>query len=408
MAPHSTLTLTQARQLWSRNQRLGGDGTHTDIPGGWTRALGGVDPYLALKARVPTLQRAQIDTAMSAGDFWVVPGVRGCIWAVPTADVSLALVVADAQYRKRTVREMGKLGVSEEELATVGTAVLAVLEDGPLSPDELRATLPQGLVKSLGAPGKKVGHNTTLPAALRFLEGHGKLRRQQQACRLDTNRYTWGLPEQNLLTLGEAPDTDAGQAAALARRFFAWAGPAGVDEFVEWSTLGKRVARAAVAGLELVPVAIEGVDADLFVLPAQADGLQGAMDEDDVHLLPAQDNLITLRGSPALLANPAHHTRELMAMGGRTVVLQKARWVHQRPVFHRGEWIGLWDWDLDAQQVLVAGFAQLKGDVAARARAKAEALTPFIRDELDGRARANSIDGEKSQRRRAAAISAML
>ena len=46
---------------------------------GYIRALGGVDVYLALKARQTEVTRAEIDRAVEKMEIQVVPTVRGCI-----------------------------------------------------------------------------------------------------------------------------------------------------------------------------------------------------------------------------------------------------------------------------------------------------------------------------------------
>ena len=158
------------------------------------------------------------------------------------------------------------------------------------------------------------------------------------------------------------------------------------------------------AGLELAPVAIEGRDEPAWVLPDALDRLDEGLDDDEVHLLPSQDNLVSLRGAPSMLADAAHHGRPLLGMGGRAVPLGSSSWLNDRPLVARGEWLGLWDWDPEAGAVIFAGFGELPPDVRRRATDKAEALAVFIQAELEGEARAHSIDSEASRRARAARV----
>jgi len=95
---------------------------------------------------------------MAADDLWVVPGVRGCIWLLQRSDVSLALKVSDLQARRRIQRDMAKLDVPEQHLHDLGAAAAEALAGGAVTPDALRSALPDGLVRSLGEPGKKLGH----------------------------------------------------------------------------------------------------------------------------------------------------------------------------------------------------------------------------------------------------------
>lgn len=402
------ISLAQARIAWAAAQGLGAEARISSVPGGWIRAIGGVDPYLALQARVPSARRADMDASLAAGQIHIVPGVRGCIWLVPRDDVALALKVSSAQARRRQDREMEKLGVTRDEQQQIADAVRAALEGGPLSTDALRAALPDGMPRSLGAAGKKLGHTTPLPATLRSLEWDGLVRRQPEGGRLDTNRYVWTLSMgASPLTWGDAPDDPAGQAQALAERFWAWAGVASLDEFVGWAKVGKRVAKAAAGALGLLPIEIDGLG-EALVRP-QDDHLLTAPADDGVHLLTAQDNLLALRGAPGVLADPAHHGRKVLGIGGRKgITLANATWMNQRPLIHRGEWIGFWEWDPDAREIVVAGFAPPTEDVIAACRATCDRLRPLIADDLDGRARANAIDGPKNQRARVDAVRALL
>ena len=206
--------------------------------------------------------------------------------------------------------------------------------------------------------------------------------------------------------MGSVASDVPGQNAQLAELYLSWAGPATVAEFVAWSRLGKRAAAAALSGLDTLALRIEGSDAPAFMMASGAESQLAAATTADnrVHLVPSTDNMLTLRGGPMMLADAAHADRQLLAMGGRRVSLEKARWVHERLVVRDGNWIGVWAWDFEAQQVLVGYFGDPGADVRAAGEAAADALRPFIADELGGRARCNSVDGDAGQRRRIASV----
>ncbi|MCB9794694.1 MAG: winged helix DNA-binding domain-containing protein [Alphaproteobacteria bacterium] len=334
-----------------------------------------------------------MDAALADGRLWVSPGVRGCIWVVPRADLSLALRVGDGWYRKRTLREMQRLAVSPEELAALGQAVLAALAEGPLTPEALRAALPEGSWRALGEAGKKLGHSTTLPTALRLLEGEGHIRRFQDVGRLDTQRYAWALAEQNLLSLGESPEDPRAQARLLAERLLRWSAPLTQQELVDWSLLGKRAAAQALADAGAVAVQVEGMG-EAFVLPEQA--LDAAVDE-RVHLLPTLDNLFAHRSPIATMMAPDWHGLQVSALGRRTQALATVTWLRNRPVLHRGELVGFWEFDPDRQEVVLGG----RG-LPEAAQAEAVAVGAFIREELGGSAFTYSQDSEARLRDRAA------
>ncbi len=161
---------------------------------GLVRTLGGVDVYVALRARIPGLQRAELDAAVERGDLRVLPSVRGCIYLVPRRVQAASLRLAAHLGRKRTEREQEKTGIRPGELEQVGNAVIDALAAGPMTPTQLRQALPEGLVRSLGEVGKKVGLSSTLPPALRALEFAGRLERAFVGRRLDSEQYLWRLP----------------------------------------------------------------------------------------------------------------------------------------------------------------------------------------------------------------------
>src|SRR5215212_447861 len=145
---------------------------------GFVRTLGGSDIYLALRARMPGMRRADLEAVVEAHEAQIVPAVRGCMYLVPRRDVPLALRMADVVSRSRHERDQEKAGIRPGEVEGVGKAVLETLrERGPLTTDALRKALPSGTVRSLGEVGKRVGISSPLPGALRMLEFDGHVER---------------------------------------------------------------------------------------------------------------------------------------------------------------------------------------------------------------------------------------
>lgn len=409
-----TLSLSDARRVWAHAQQLtpqltqqqspraAGPGDATAVPGGWMRAIGGADPYVCMWARVD-VSVAALGEAVAQDALWVVPGVRNCIWVVPAADVPLALCTSRLLQTRAHARDLAKVDVDDAEMDRVCQAVRAALEDGPLETTKLGELLrADGVVRSLGDAGKKIGLTTTLPPALRALEWAGAIRRRPLDLRLDSNRYTWEpapAAHAAALTLD-----DASIATALLTRFLTWAGPSTLDAFVAWSGLGKRLAKAAWAKAALAEVAIDGLEGPHAVL--EPDTLAAALDGPRGHarLITGQDNLPTLQGSAAPLVDPAHHDYATLRIGGKTAPLGTTRWLNQRPVVVDGTVVGFWDYD-EAKHVVRAGTFDAAGSaVQAAIAAQADALGPRITHELDGVAKSTAIDGAKSRARRLAAL----
>lgn len=371
----TTLKLRQARAVWARAQGLGPRATETPAAvcsrTGWIRSLGGVTAYLALAARSEGNDTRKIHAALGRGSIAVRPAVRGCIYVVPKADIPLSLRTAELLSEKRNARDAEKAGIRDGELDDVAAAVLETLGSGPASTPELRKALPAGVIRSLGERGKKVGVTSTLPPALRQLEFAGRIERRSMENRLDHERYIWALPKTPIsLAAWDDPTTVH---AALAERFFRWAGPATVDAFAAWSGFGKTVCKKAVAAADLVEVDVDGEA--MFADPA---ALQADDDVTRPALLPALDNLYALRGATAPLVDPMHHDLEVASFGrGGVASLAEATQLLERTVVVQGELVGSWGYDPEAGASEFHPFGKVTKKVAsavAREMAAADAL----------------------------------
>jgi hypothetical protein len=124
---------------------------------------------------------------------------------------------------------------ARSEIDKLCDAVLAALETGPLDPDGLREACGHA-IRNLGPEGKKKGLTTTLPVALGKLQESGDIRRAPTNGRFDQQRYQYALwrpnPLRGLKLSPEQVHTE------LARKYFAWIGPASAADFHVFSGLG--------------------------------------------------------------------------------------------------------------------------------------------------------------------------
>ncbi|KFE70306.1 DNA glycosylase AlkZ-like family protein [Hyalangium minutum] len=411
-APAVSVSLEQARAFWHRRQGLAEPGKgsieETLAATSWPRTLGGVDVYLAVRARLPGLRRQDLDEAVAQSRIQVIPAVRGCIYVVPRAQVPLVLRIAEDQARKRMDKEMEKVGVPQSELSGIGEAVLKVLRKGPLTTDALRKALPEGTVRSLGEKGKKVGISSPLPPALRYLEFEGKLERTLDAGRLDTERYLWRIPAKSPFTGAKVPADAAERNVRLAEIFVRQVGPVTVADFAAWSALSQRDARAAFEKLPVVPVKVEGYADEAFVLEQDVSALKEAQPgATSLSMLAAEDNYLTVHGGPGLLIDPKHHSRAVSQWGSKKgSTLGEVKHLLSRTLLDGERVVGFWEFDPSAGQGVFATFDPLPPKRKKAAQELADNVAMFLKEEL-GHARSFSLDTMEKVQERAALVKKM-
>lgn len=400
--------LDQVRALWLAKQGLAGppsaDVAAVVRDAGWLPSPGGQGAYLALRARRPDLDRAGIDRAVFLERALVeVPGPRGVAMLVPADDAALALRATRPSEEARSARVMEVEGLEGAEIERLSAAVHAALAGGPLGADELRAALPAGLVRSLGAAGKSLGDATTLPIALRRLQVAGEVRRTSATGRLDAGRYVYARFEPNPLA-GAAAGGDL--TAALGARFFAWAGPATTRDFAFWAGLSQTAAKAAMATLPLVRVEVPDLAGELWVLAADAPSLQQAEPAlARVALVPFRDNHIAFRRDLAPLVDPTFFGRTAAAGAPAADLLGDTGALHHHVVLAGGRIAGVWEYDPAAGRIVWGARAKLSAAERKAIAVEVEATGTFVREDLGG-VRFYALDSEKNRAKRLAAVTA--
>lgn len=404
----SQLTLTHIRHAWAAHQGLVDpqpeDPVQTLDRRGWTRTLGGASAYLAVLARSGQLDGARLDAAVAAGELWVLPAARGCIYLVPRADVPLALRWGWLTAKKRADRDVQKSGTRWAELEDVAAAALELLRAGSLTTQRLGQALPPGTVRSLGAAGKKVGMSSTLPLSLRLLESRGLIRRVLASGRLDKESYGWEVLATSPFDGCGLPDDLAGLATPLVRRFLGHTGPATRREVADWAGCSQRDVRAALSELGAVALDVAGVDPKdpLMCLPEHADGV-GDAPPGDWSLLAMLDPYTDHRNRMAWLAEPRHHDREL-SLGGlkrRPISEMKTAW--QRLVLCQGRIAGLWEFNPETEQVEVGLYEPAPNDTLDALMAQVARVRDFLVSDL-GHGRCFSLDTPAAMLKRVATV----
>jgi hypothetical protein len=381
------------RAWWWHRQgldgRLAGVGPATVLADtGWARSVGGANPYLTLFARAGTA-RAAVDEAVARLEIHELPAARGCTYVVPAADFALALQVGRTAP-EADVKMLGKLGVERSELDCLATAVLDLLgPDRAVDPMALKEELGTA-VRNLGEEGRRRGQSTTLPATLGLLQAAGAIRRIPVNGRLDQQRYAY--------TRWISPTTGLDDGTArneLARRYFAWTGPATLAHFRWFSAFSAATAKLAVVGLDLVDVG-EGMLLPAADLPAYETYERPA--EPRYNLLAGIDALVLLRRDLAALTNLADQARQLP--GGRST--ERVGGITDLPdhaIVDRGRLVGLWQFDVEVGQVVWWTFEPADDAL----RSEVLRTEEYLREQL-GDARSFSLDSPKSRAPRISAL----
>jgi hypothetical protein len=365
------------RAYWAHKQGL--DGSLRGLSpaeilsrAGWARAVAGAGPYLTLYSR-GGFSRAAIDEAVANAEIHELPAARGCTYVLPASDYALSLKVGQPFTAAETKVAL-KLGVTEAELAKLGTAVEKALEAGPLDTDEIRAAVGSS-ARSLGPEGVKKGITTTLPVALGTLQSEGRIRRIPLNGRLDQQRYKyakWNIHPEGDLT-------------ALGRRYFKWTGPAILAEFQWFSGLSGKAAKMALEPLDLE--SLECADGERLILAEEREAFEKfrAPAKPQYALVSSLDGINLLRRNLPTLLAPEDSGRVTSSKGQAVDLPNHA-------IFDRGRLVGLWEFDPAGGAIAWMSF--VKPDAALRkAVSETEA---FVRDEL-GDARSFSLDSPQSR-----------
>ena len=358
---------------------------------GWARSVGGTGPYLTLFSRAG-LRREDIDASVAKLEIHELPSARGCTYVLPASDFALGLTVG--QGFNTDMKTAEKLGVTEKEIDKLCGAVIAALAKEPLDPEGLRDATGRA-VRNLGVEGQKKGLTTTLPVALGRLQSTGAIRRIPINGRIDQQRYRYTLWRPNPLRGFKLPEEEA--YTELARRFFAWIGPARLAEFQWFSGLGSKVAKTATEPLKLEPLSR---DDDRLLLPHDRARLEAFKAPREPHyvLVSSLDAIALLRRDLKGLLDSKDLDRSVF-VEKETKPLGGLADLPNHAILDRGRVVGLWEYDTATSSIAWMSFVKKE-----KALQDAVAQTEqYVREQL-GDARSFSLDSPKSRAPKVAAL----
>jgi Winged helix DNA-binding domain len=319
---------------------------------GWARSVGGVSPYLTLFSRAG-ITREQADDDAAKLKIYELPSARGCTYVLPASDFALGL--ASGRGFDGEMKTALKLGVTAKEIDKLCDAVVSALEKAPLDPDGLREAVGKA-VRNLGPEGKKKGLATTLPVALGKLQESGDIRRIPTNGRFDQQRYQYAIwrpnPLRGFKLSPEQVHTE------LARKYFAWIGPAAAADFQVFSGLGVKAAKAALEPLKLEPIEIGNGD-QRFLLPADREAFESLKPpkEPRYSLLGSIDSLFLLRNDFKSTLDPKDLERKVLVNSGMKS-LSALTDLPSHAIVDRGRLVGLWEYDQATESIVLGLFRQ--------------------------------------------------
>jgi len=358
---------------------------------GWARSVGGVGPYLTLFSRAG-VSREKVDALVAKTEIHELPSARACTYVLPASDFALGLKLAQGFDGEMKVAE--KLGVSAKEIDKLCEAILRALEKEPLDPEGLKDATGKA-VRNLGEEGKKKGLTTTLPVALGKLQTAGDIRRVPVNGRLDQQRYKYTLWRPNPLRNFKLSNEEA--YTELARRYFAWIGPATLAEFQWFSALGVKAAKAAVEPLRLEPLASGDERLMLSGDRAKLDAFK-TPSEPQYTLTSGIDSMVLLRRDHKALLDAKDVDRQFFGDKGLKPLSAQAD-LPSHAILDRGRIAGLWEYDTEAGAI--AWIAFVKKDKALEDAV--ERTAQYVREQL-GDARSFGLDSPKSRTPKIAAL----
>jgi hypothetical protein len=250
--------------------------------------------YLSARARVPGLQRADVDSALYEQRSLVKHlSMRRTLFVFARENLADATAgpgarVAEAERRK-TARDIEAKGISADGTAWLETAEHAVLgalvEHGELSSTQLREAAPIVDEKIRAGGNGKWGQDAPVgPRLLTILSASGQAVRGRNQGTWNVSRPLWAPMTAWLGEPLARPAADEAM-ASMVRAWLASFGPGTINDIKWWLGATAADVRRALAAVEAVPVTLD--DATGFVLPDDLEPVEAP--EPWGALLPALD-----------------------------------------------------------------------------------------------------------------------
>jgi hypothetical protein len=316
-------------------------------------------PYLALFARDAIAHRRDLDDRRA--EVAVVPGPRGSTWLVPLADAPLVRAFAVADHASREARIAASTTLTSRDLEGTREALRNAMS-APATLDEIRARIPDPMLRSLGDTGRKAGLPTLASMVLRNMWVTGEVMRVQGDGPLDVAVTRWAI-DPRPRTVPSAADA----VMVVAPRWLAAHAPVSAKAFAAAFQIAAGRANGALKAIKPTEIEIEGLDGMYLAPPGFVPGETSAA---PVRLLPVRDPLTDV------------HLAGVATPDGARLALTRAPGVGP-VVLVGGEAVASWQYDPITRSIGHRSFgAALPEPVTLAVNIEATRVAAFVHSEL--------------------------
>ena len=296
-----------------------------------TRAVCGVQAQvmasaeLALRARMPKLDRAEIRSALwEKRSLAKTSLMRQTIHLIPAEEFAIYIAALRKSRLEAVLRIMARFGIGAKDVDWLNDAIVGALQNGPRTQPQLREVICPSANKNLKAWMAKVW------SMLRTAVAEGLIcygpSEGQEITFICADRW---LPSPQKIGEAEAQ-------RFLLRRYLGAYGPATLQDFSHWSGIPMRDAKGVWESIldETAEVAVEGQKQSIlrgdYAVLAQAEPSDGAL-----HLLPVFDSYLLAHSKKDHIVDDRYYKRVYRNQGwiSATVVLDGrviGTWTHSR------------------------------------------------------------------------------
>jgi hypothetical protein len=280
---------------------------------------------LALRARIPKLDRAEIRSALwEERSLAKTSLMRQTIHLIPADEFGIYIAALRKSRLEAVLRIMARFGIGAKDIDWLNEAIVGALQNGPRTQPQLREVICPRANKNLKAWMDKVWSMLRTAVAEGFI-CYGPSE-DQEITFICADRW---LPSRQKIDEAEAQ-------RALLRRYLGAYGPATLQDFSHWSGIPMRDAQGVWESIldETAEVAVEGQKLSILrsdhAALAQAEPFDGAL-----HLLPGFDCYLLAHSKKDHIVDDRYYKRVYRNQGwiSATVILDGrviGTWTHSR------------------------------------------------------------------------------